>query len=559
MSKSKLNLLILSLPAVAVLFPYSMANAALRINNSSMVREQAQLNAARSAEAMYANMGPQPARVVTNDNGETVTVSNENMNTYTSIYPNGQFDWVVPTTGRNRGGPATCAALIELRAYQNSAGTAYTTLATAYLAAGDSMKCNIDDFHDITPQGREFEYPADNAPTIEDVEKVMAQENKSGAGFKILAAAVVGGLGGNLIGKGEAGSESPLGVNKDKLKTTAIGAAAGAALMTASTQVNDYKTGSIILSTGVNAAAGAAAGNLMASGDDVLKIEPCKVYNKDDQGKEVEVTTYCIRGAVELDSNRNAKEVKDPGLFLNVDNRYTYKCEKVEDTDEWKGCYYYPLTQIKLSGVSDPKCAPQGYITESCVTDVLKPQILGKTLSAYNYDDPEKHPDVLKYKRDGSGVYIKIESGREAGTRTGAMIEVTEADAKKFFGYKYSKWPELKKALADKPIRDLQGKQFEKKVSIDSFYPAAQSADDGSMIDFNNKARTKSTLIGTGGGAALGALSGAAGANSEIQERWTAAVREYEDSLRNISCSTGNRYLSGYNTVVIIPDMTKSE
>ena len=57
----------------------------------------------------------------------------------------------------------------------------------------------------------------------------------------------------------------------------------------------------------------------------------------------------------------------------------------------------------------------------------------------------------------------------------------------------------------------------------------------------------------------MGALSGAAGADAAIQERWTAAVREYKDSLSHVSCSTGVRYLAPYNTVIVLPEMKKSE
>ena len=566
MNASKLSFLILSLPAVAALFPYSAANAALRISNSSLVKEQAQINASRAAEMMP--MEPQPARVFTNDNGETISVSNEDMDACNEIYPNGQFDWLKPTTGSRRGGPATCVAFIELRAYKNSAGTEYTTLATAYLAAGDSMRCNIDDFHDVTLQGRDYTYPADAEPTIQDVEKVMAEENKSNAGFKILAATLVGGIGGNLVGKGEAGSESPFGVTKDKLKTTAMGAAAGAALMTASTQVNDYKAGSIILSTGVNAAAGAAAGNLMASGEDVLKIDNCKLYRigKDGNTTDEQYDAYCLRGTMDLDEAKDAEEIKGDGLFFNLDNRYGYQCTEIsDDPGHYNGCSYIALKDVKFVGVNNSdKCPETGAVTQDCIT-FLKDNVKDKD-KRYKYNDPEKQD---KLKGDANGEYIKIASAKKARARVGAMIEVSEVDAKKFFGYKYSQWSELKKTLAPKIkkkeiyIRDMQGKPIVAEsgveISIDSFYPAAQSADDGTMLDFNNKARTKSTLIGTGGGAALGALSGASGADAAIQERWTAAVREYKDSLSHVSCSTGNRYLAPYNTVIVLPEMKKSE
>ena len=133
------------------------------------------------------------------------------------------------------------------------------------------------------------------------------------------------------------------------------------------------------------------------------------------------------------------------------------------------------------------------------------------------------------------------------------MIVFNEPD--KLFGYKYADWSKLKtEKYSNVAVYDVRGNVITG-LTTDSFYPSLQSADDGAVVDFENRARTKSTLVGAGGGAALGAIAGAAGADSAITERWTTAVREYEDSLGNILCLTGDRFLAKYNDIAIIPAM----
>ena len=567
MKVSNLKFLILSLSGVTAAFPYSVAYGALRISNSSSVQNQVSSAVARNAVPAYE---PQPARVITNDNGENIAISSADMDACSAIYPNGTFDWIKPSTGSQRGGPATCAALVELRSYKN---TDYTVLASAYLAAGDSTKCNVDYFHDFTPSGKSFTYPADKAPTIEDVEKVMAEEQKNHAGIKILAAAVVGGIGGNLVGKQEAGNDSPLGVGKDKLVTTAIGAAGGAALMTASTQSNNYKVGSTILSTGINAAAGAVAGNLLASGDDVLKIDKCTIKTsgttqsaqQSTSGSETNakpavsstsMETTCLYGVYDIGADTESTtstQIED--AFYDVSgNGQAYKCEKSsKNDDEFENCQTISLTQIKFKGVPDSEedCKPSQSVSPKCI-EYLKQNIQSKyTLNRY----------VIK-KDNTNGQLFEIESARKVGRNVGAMIVFTEKQGA--FGIKYSEWvSKSAKYTSGLIVYDLQGNRLKDNngkeiinADINNFYPRSQSADDGDMVDFSNRARAKSTMIGAGGGAALGAMSGISGANTEIQNRWTAAVREYEDSLNNVVCATGQRFLSKYNDVIMIPAMT---
>ena len=565
MKSSKLSFLILSLPAVAVMFPYS-ANAALRINNSSLIQEQAMINARAVAEYQASQqVAPQAARYTTNEDGEKVPVSNAMLESCHAIYPNGQFDWVKPTSGRLASGPETCSALVEMRSYQGTGGTTYTVLARTYVGAGDGIKCNIDEFSDITVQGRGFTYPSDNPPTVEDVEKVMAQEQKANAGWKILGAALVGGIGGNLLGKGDAGSDSPLGLNGDKLKSTAIGAAGAAAVMTASTQSNNYKAGTMILSTGVNTAAGAVAGNLLASGDDVLNIQKCSTYT----GLPATVANnYCLAGT--RDDNNGSKTTipqnNDEIVLYEIDTgkvyKYKYKVQgnvetvdtpimvDVVDVTFWDG---YIATNIK-------SCQTSGVLDLQCKKD-LKDRNKTSSVEKYNIDKDSNNQLV---QDNSNGKYLKIKSAAEAGKRKPAIVVLDYPGFKdKAFGYDYSEWtskikPELKKLTTNVKIYDYQGNPVTS-PNVDEFYPATQSADDGNMVDFTNKARTKSTLIGAAGGAGLGALAGAAGADAAIQERYVAALREYEDSLGSIVCATGDRYLAKYNDIAFIPEMTEKE
>ena len=88
---------------------------------------------------------------------------------------------------------------------------------------------------------------------------------------------------------------------------------------------------------------------------------------------------------------------------------------------------------------------------------------------------------------------------------------------------------------------------------MDKFTPMYLSAEDGGVIDLDNKARMKGTLTGAGIGGAAGAFTAYQGAQTEIDARWVAAVREYKDSLQKFYCGTGKRFLSFYNDVTVIP------
>ena len=143
---------------------------------------------------------------------------------------------------------------------------------------GDSMNCNISDFpeHSWLPEAAKVEFPSDTEPTREDVIAVMNEEQKQHAGLKILAGGLVAAVAGNAMGENDVGKDGIFGTSKSKLKSTAIGALGGAGLMAASS-FGGKVGGDMIMSAGVNAAAGAVVGNMVASGDAVLRIEDCIV------------------------------------------------------------------------------------------------------------------------------------------------------------------------------------------------------------------------------------------------------------------------------------------
>ncbi len=561
MKHLNLKFLILSLPAAATMFPYSVAYGALRINNSSVIQSQIQNSVAAHEMAAAAQIQtPQPARVIANANGTTTTVSANQMDACNAIYPGGTFDWLRPTMGMQSGASPKCSAYVEMRAY-DTAGTGYKVLATGYLASGDAVKCNIDNFPDITVVGRDFTYPADAAPTVEDVERVMVAENKTNAGFKILAAAVVGGLGGNIVGKADKGNDSLLGTNKEKLKSTAIGAVGGAALMTASTQINDYKAGNMILSTGMNAAAGAVAGNVMATGEDVLQIDNCPTDLQ-------KTATKCIYGTVKEKTSNNSNGLKSENkdwYFYDFEKKEYWQCTTTDGNAassrpmEFAKCQATSLSDVEFSDTSDDACTGSKYSSDEC-----KKKLKEDAVTKYVFDDNSSkstsiYDKILKSDDEKKGTIVLLKSADKAGSRTGAVVALDNDTPNNIFGYDREDWKnrdteKSKLKLVSNKIYDLYGVE-QKGILISDFKPAYKSASDGSVIDFNNAARTKSTMIGAGAGGALGALSGAAGAESAVQERWQTAMREYDDSLNNIVCYTGARYLSRYNDVVIIPEM----
>ena len=105
----------------------------------------------------------------------------ETLNNCAMIYPDGEFVWDKPTIGRGAGGSPTCVAVVEIRAIGANGNSEYRTVARGKLAAGDIVSCNISAFPTSTylPDVTQVVFPADAAPTREDVVKVMDEEQKN--------------------------------------------------------------------------------------------------------------------------------------------------------------------------------------------------------------------------------------------------------------------------------------------------------------------------------------------------------------------------------------------
>lgn len=555
------------------------ATAAIRVGNASrnyaagyqqvnVQREQIAAAAAAAAAPVATTQSADtetnlPVRVANRElaqklsRGETDSrVSIATLDSCAMVYPNGEFAWDSPTVGNGAGGASTCVAVVELRGYQMGLDGSDVVLARANLAAGDAVKCNISDFPEFsyTADAARVTFPADHEPTRADVVQVLNAEQKQNAGLRIAAGTVIGGLAGNAAGKNEIGSDSILGGGKHKTTGTIIGALSGAALM-AGNAYSGKVAGDTILSTGVNAAAGSMIGNIAASGESVLRIEDCKIPDvpastkktttaSSDANADKKVTepqsknSKCLWGVI-----RKGTALSGKNAYYNTGDETTLVCES-DNT----GCKQETLLNIKLAAYPNKDidaAAKEGF--EKITADSTKQFYLTEKNEMKNGINP-----------DNSAIYARISNATVAtGTQMPAMI----ADVNdKAFGYKRSDWAKLKTDLSGHTIlgRTSSGAGYalDGEYSINDFYPMMVDASDGGIIDFGNKARLKGTLIGAGAGGALGAYAGYQGAQSDIENRWVTAVREYKDSLQKIYCATGKRFLGYYNDQIIIPTMT---
>ena len=561
--KSKRSIIHYSVFATLIGLAPTLAYSAMRVGNHSRSYAAAyqQVNAMRNQTATTpgTNVATQqplvvtpsadvennlPVRVADSDlaqqiaNGNNDSVAFNQLEQCSMIYPNGEFVWASPTLGAGVGGADTCAAVVELRGYQAGADGSDVVLARATLAAGDTIRCNISEFPEATMNVsavESFVFPADAAPTMDDVIAQMNQEQKQNAGIKIAAGALIGGLGGNMAGANDVGNDSLLGTDKNKIQSTFIGALSGAALMAGNAYAGKV-AGDTILSTGVNAAAGSVIGNMSGTGDPVLRIEDCRITENG-----VERETTCLWGALVASSPLDLSGAQT--AFYNIENGDTYVCDK-----DMKNCKSEQLVSIELEAYPNINIEEIDEYFENVRSDASKQYHM----------ETENGVNVIK-PGAGNGIYAKISAAGTIDRQIPAMIEMRD----KAFGMNQSDWRQWKRNNSNAiPIygRSGNGTSYtlpeSTNADIQNFYPMLVDAADGSLIDFGNKARLKSTLVGGAVGGALGGLSGYQGAQMDVQNRWVTAVREYEDSLQKVYCATGNRYLSSYNDMVFIPAMT---
>lgn len=476
--------------------------------------------------------------------GETVgRVSMGTLESCSRIYPEGDFAWDTPTAGVGSGGAQTCIAVVEMRAINADGRGGEAVLARANIAAGDNIKCNISDFpeYSYTEDAGKIEFPADREPTMDDVIAQMNQEQKQNAGLKIAAGALIGGIGGNIAGKAERGSDSIIGTNKEKMTSTAIGALSGAAIMAGNSYAGKVG-GDVILSTGVNAAAGGVMGNIMASGNSVLRVEDCEVGG---------VKTSCLWGSVvktvEWKQERQddvTKQTVPTTAYYNMTTHDTIECDA-----DGKKCkpIGLALASVRL------EAAPNKTLDE-----IRKEQdraVLQNEDFHFKYDKQKQ--EIEKGRSDE--IWTKISEGRlEDGMAVRAMVPNVNDKA---FGLTSDDWAKWRSNNPKARVwgRNMDGNAYDlgDGYTIENFRPMTIDAEDGGIVDISNKARLKSTLTGAGIGGAMGGFVGYQGAQSDIDDRWVSAVREYKDSLTRVYCATGKRYLGQYNDMIVIPSLNQ--
>ncbi|MBO7644772.1 MAG: hypothetical protein J6S57_00510 [Alphaproteobacteria bacterium] len=491
------------------------------------------------------------------------------------IYPNGVFKWGVPESGARKSQSAQCVAVVELRDV-----TTREVLARTTLAAGDVMKCNIDMFPESGWQSalKGVVLPADEAPTIGDVENVMNQEQKQNAGLKIAAGAILTGIAGNMLAPKEAGDTKLLGTSKDQLVSTAIAAAVGAGVTAASTYSGKV-AGDTIKSTAVNAAAGAVVGNMAGgmsgNGESVLSIKKCTIKNDSLTGE-----FDCIAGNIDIVSDVDKKGVvdgkskEDGAIYLVNRNHEMLKCtpigkgktcnkNEISLEPDADGSYCCSQSSERLINIKfNDKYGETNFFTKGDTFDDVKVYELQE-----NDDDTKHLQEDLRFSDprflDNSKNYLQVFTADIPNGRTERGYAVFPNKLpKKFFGYKVKEWDSLKEVndvvyYARNPNGSVGRERKEEtkkgKTSKITFTPLGVDADDGSLVDFSNAGRMKSTLSGAAAGGALGGFAGYQGAKQEVQDRYVSSTREYNDSLTGFVCMTGARYLSPYNDYVEIP------
>ncbi len=561
-------------------------NAAIKANNSnrSYANAYQQVNAMRyqqeylNATATNATTASATANLpvmvadeklaaaILNNTSETTSLSD--LEACAMIYPNGVFRWEIPTSGIRRNQTNQCVAVVSLIDANTNA-----VLATTTVAAGDSFKCNIDNFPEsgMNEAALSKTYlPADAKPTIEDVEAVMNAEQRQNAGFKIAAGAILAGVAGNALAKKEAGSTAMFGTGKDQLIGTAAGVAAGAGIMAASSYSGKV-AGDTINSAAVNAASGMIVGNMLAGasgGDGYLSVERCNITDATDTNfKKGEHD--CIVGRFERQGE--ALTISKDKFYIINEHKNVKECEQKADKFE---CTPYPktLVDIKLASTGGEQEFKKIFGASKKDTEIYKltgyklvegdnvfEEISG--LSATTMADDTYFKITEAYETDGNAqhAYLVFQNSIGDGGFKGykeSDIESLKTTYGAAYFYRNSDGSVGSKVPYD---TDDDGKTIDGSYAKVRFTPHSKDAEDGGLIDLNNKARAKGTLVGTAAGGAMGGFAGYQGAKSEITDRWTAAVREYEDSLSNFVCMTGNRYLSKYNDYAEIPELKKSE
>ena len=532
------------------------------------------------------------AAKIKNNTSDSVTISD--LEKCAMIDIRGVFKWGVPKSGMRQTLQPQCIAVVDLVDYNTN-----KVLATTTVAAGDAIKCNIDEFPEsgYLPALGEVILPADNPPTEKDVEKALNKEQKQkqpeaqpsnpqssepnislttkdggsipppsnyikpedashalqknlNAGLKIAAAAIIGVLAGNALSQKESGDSKLLGTGKKQMAGSAIGALAAGGIMAASSYSGKV-AGETIKSGAVNATAGMIVGNMaagMSNTGSVLATAKCTVDKKEHDC----VIGHFYKKSKDLPSTQTVNnESKNVAYYTTSTGDSTYYCYADGQSTKCTS-FNKPLQNIYLVN-SDSK---------SVLLSSTKPADFGvnnkfETFYIRNNQLENTH------QNDNEQAYFKIGTAWESSPAQMAYAVLDNLPSKTF-GYKVSDFESsLKKKVTGYYVRynntTTVGNRLDQKdgktinAAEYTFTPAARSSEDGGIIDLSNEARAKATMAGAGAGAALGGFVGYQGAQSEISERLVTALNDYTNSLNNFYCTTGKRFMSFYNGYAEVP------
>lgn len=506
------------------------------------------------------------AEAIKNNTSDSVTVSD--LERCSMINIRGVFKWGVPQSGMSQNFKQQCMAVVDL-----IDATTQEVIATTTLGAGDTMKCNIDMFPEsgYSPTISEVVLPADEPPTEKDVEKALNKEQKKNAGFKIAAAAIIGGLAGNALAPKPSGDSKLLGTSKTQILDTAIGAMTAGGVMAASSYSGKV-AGETIKSTAVNAAAGMLVGNMaagMSNSNSVLATTKCDIPKADGKGTE---TKDCVIGYFnqidkgEIKGSKDTKMGAVTAYYTDQSGTVIYECiTKTKEKKEDIQCHPFSkqLEKIKLTNRENKS-----------VSLPTKAADFEEKFDVFWLDNGKivsEHPGT-----ENPTPYYKIASAKQV-TKQKMAYAVFDKIKSKTFGYKVSDFEKLVKSDGNVKyylrynnsstagerldVTDDTDKETKEKIkrvlTADefTFKASARNSSDGNIVDLSNEARAKATMLGAAAGGALGGFTGYQGAQSEIADRWVTAMNEYTDSLGNFACVSGGYFLAYYNGYATVPPM----
>ena len=306
----------------------------------------------------------------------------------------------------------------------------------------------------------------------------------------------------------------------------------------------------MILSTGINATAGAITGNMYdavtGSGDTLLRVEKCGL---EENGSIVSEST-CLWGTLKEKGETIQKEASDKTdygyVFYNVKEKTVFLCKKKENDKTYNECASRSDFQLgTIEGANVSVTALDGKDVNAVLEKATK----------YKYDTGEK-----RISEDNSGEWVQI-NGTTKIKASHAVVIYDFPESKRGTSISdYDKWKTANLQNAKICLRSSKGNAYScdsdiLKENRTSFVPTSKSSSDGKLVDLSDKTRTKDTVKGAAVGAGLGGFSAYQGAQEDIEARYVQAVEEYNASLRNFVCGTGKKWLGDYNDDIEIPEL----